>query len=334
MTILPLWGALSDVFLFLVHESNFSNQDETYRYRRAILFACHPQRLFYEPVGSDIARLQDSITSTATEIAKDGTPCTKDYFLEKKWRDGSDLRRQIEIKALGTTLKGDFGNLQYADKEEKTRASSTTDEEDWGCYFSSNPYSNDDLRRLLPSALRAVDEDYDKQWNDPSDFPEAVQEWFKGQKHILFYDSCIHSTSDIAKIFETSYMPTSTKPSTFLLRDMLRTFITVDSTVNQWKPVVTIAIRYSLKIKIQDGLQNAPDSILLEKRGVTSVMANYELGSLLALMLHGSVGEHEICNGKRHQRNCKIGNPLGGGMSSGLHVCEKKSIQFSPSLRI
>lgn len=227
ITILPLWGALCDVFLFLVHESNFSNPDETYRFRRVVLFACHPQRLYYEPAGSDLARLQDSITSTATKIAKDGTPCIKDYFLKKKWRDGSDLWRQIEIKALGTTLEKTFDTLQYVDKTKGSKdnalaAQSVTEEEGWGRYFSSNPYSNDDLRHLLPSALQAIDDHRDEQWNDPSDFPEAVREWFRGQKQILFYEFCIHGTSDIAKVFEASYMPIKAELSTFSLQDMLR----------------------------------------------------------------------------------------------------------------
>jgi hypothetical protein len=224
---LTAMGCLGRRFLFLVHESNFSNQDETYRFRRVGLFACHPQRLYYEPAGSDLARLQDSITSTATKIAKDGTPYIKDYFLKKKWRDGSDLWRQIEIKALGTTLEKAFDTLQYVDKTNGSKdnalaAQSATEEEGWGRYFGSNPYSNDDLRHLLPSALQAIDDHRDEQWNDPSHFPEAVREWFRGQKQILFYKFCIHGTSDIANVFEASYMPIKAELSTFSLQDMLR----------------------------------------------------------------------------------------------------------------
>lgn len=116
LTILPLWGALSHVFLFLVHESNFGNQDKSYRFRRVLLFACHPQRLYYEPIGSDLAQLQDSISLTATKIAQDGTPCTKDYFRNKKWRGGSDLWRQVEIKALGIAFHQTFDTLQYVER--------------------------------------------------------------------------------------------------------------------------------------------------------------------------------------------------------------------------
>jgi hypothetical protein len=227
ITILPLWGALSDVFLFLVHKSNFGNQDKIYRSWRVLLFACHPQRLYYEPVGSALAQLQDSISLTATKIAQDGTPCTKDYFRNKEWKDGSDLCRQIEIKALSMAFRRTFDTLQFVAKanscgDHVLAVADGPKEEGWGRYFSTVPHSNDELRRLLPPALQPIENDQGSRWNDPSDFPDAVQEWFRGQKEILFYGRCIHGMSDIAGIFKASCMPTNTELASFSLKEMFR----------------------------------------------------------------------------------------------------------------
>lgn len=114
-------GCLSDIFLFLVHESNFDNQDKVYRLGRVLLFACHPQRLYYEPVGSALVQLQDSISLIATKIAQDGTPCINDYFRNKKWKNESDLWRQIEIKALSMAFRQTFDTLQFVAKTNSCR---------------------------------------------------------------------------------------------------------------------------------------------------------------------------------------------------------------------
>src|SRR5436305_9021364 len=61
-TILPLWDWLEGVFLFLDHESNYENADTMFRLRRVLLFAVHPQRVFYEPRGSATLTREDKIT--------------------------------------------------------------------------------------------------------------------------------------------------------------------------------------------------------------------------------------------------------------------------------
>ena len=50
--ILPLWGHFGRILLDLVYESNFNNAEKTFTYRKFMLFATHPQRMFYEPKGS------------------------------------------------------------------------------------------------------------------------------------------------------------------------------------------------------------------------------------------------------------------------------------------
>jgi hypothetical protein len=227
ITPLPLWGALSGIFLFLVEESNFRNEDKKYRFRRVLMFACHPQRLYYEKEGSALAQQQDTIALVATKIVRDGTPCIENYFRDKKWRDPFNMRRQMEIKARNAALEEGFDTLQWVEEVRDSENSTLVDpdevEEDrWGSFFSAVPHSNDKLRQLGPLAIKSLNDDSAKQWDSPSDFPDAVQDWFRGQKEILFYSRPIHGTSDIEEIFKDSFMSTDKKSATFSLKDMLR----------------------------------------------------------------------------------------------------------------
>jgi hypothetical protein len=45
-TILPLWGFYEGVLARLVHESAFHNRQYGHRFRKILLFAVHPQRVF------------------------------------------------------------------------------------------------------------------------------------------------------------------------------------------------------------------------------------------------------------------------------------------------
>ena len=159
-------------------------------------------------------------------IAQDKTPCTKDYFRDKKWKDGSELWQQIEIKALGMGLQRSFDTLQYADKakgcgDDDLVVAGGPEEDGWGQYFSTVPYSNDELRRILPLALQSVEHDQGSRWSEPSDFPDVVQNWFRGQKEILFYGRSIHGVSDIAEVLKASFLLRNTKLASFALEDML-----------------------------------------------------------------------------------------------------------------
>jgi len=43
---LPLWGEYEDVSIILDYESNYSNAQQGYKYRRIVIFATHPQDSF------------------------------------------------------------------------------------------------------------------------------------------------------------------------------------------------------------------------------------------------------------------------------------------------
>lgn len=227
ITPLPLWGALSGIFLFLVEESNFRNEDPKYRFWRVLLFTCHPQRLYYEKEGSALAQQQDKIALVATKIVRDGTRCIENYFRDKKWRDPFNLQRQMNIKARNAALEAGFDTLQWVeevqDSENYTLGDLEGVEEDrWSGFFGAVPHSNDKLRQLGPIALKSLNDDSANQWDSPSDFPDAVQDWFRGQKNILFYSRPIHDTSDIEEIFKDSFMSTDQKSVAPSLKDILR----------------------------------------------------------------------------------------------------------------
>lgn len=103
-TVLPLWGELDGVFLFLVHESNFRNRDPRYKFRRVLLFASHPQHIFYQQAGIRITVQQDKIISTAVRVAgASGIPLTIDYFQRKRWMrlNAINLFLRTEVEPLG-----------------------------------------------------------------------------------------------------------------------------------------------------------------------------------------------------------------------------------------
>jgi hypothetical protein len=68
-SLLPLWGHFQGIFLVLVHECNFHNADKEFYFRKVILFATHPQRLFTESKGSPIAVRQDLTIEVARRLS-------------------------------------------------------------------------------------------------------------------------------------------------------------------------------------------------------------------------------------------------------------------------
>lgn len=67
---------------------------------------------------------------------------------------------------------------------------SPIDDSNWNHLFYSGPHSYDTMTQLLPKALQFFENDIGgTEWITPSDFPEPILEWFKGQKYSRFYDS-------------------------------------------------------------------------------------------------------------------------------------------------
>lgn len=133
----------------------------------------------------------------------------------------------MNIKARNAALEVGFDTLQWVEEVQDSENCTLDDleevEEDrWSGFFGAVPHSNDKLRQLGPIALKSLNDDSANQWDSPSDFPDAVQDWFRGQKKILFYSRPIHDTSDIEVIFKDSFMSTDQKSVAPLLKDILR----------------------------------------------------------------------------------------------------------------
>ena len=231
-SLLPLWGRFKGIFLALVHECNFHNADDRFRFRKVILFATHPQRFFTEPKGSAIAIRQDLIIEIAHCLGALEVDIDPKYYRSQNWRSKvpsvyelAKLKANKMMKGVITNVANDDTNSD-AKEETKTLTEflSLQDIEDsvpavepeqpnilrsrvgeWYQYFEKFPHSNDKTRRLLPAAIETAKLAISRNstdWHHPSQFPHPVLEWFKGQKDVIFYYGTVSSLADIEIAFK------------------------------------------------------------------------------------------------------------------------------------
>jgi len=199
--VLPLWGEFEGVVLMLAYEKSYGNCDHRYQFRRIMLLAPHPQRMFYEPQESHLAQRLDKTMTAATRMVRNAVPLVPGYFSQKKWlgrvlpspayRVGSLLEESIAQKSEVTILAVDQTEAATSEPVSETGA--------WDHYFG-HPLSNNDLRKLIPPAIKVLEDcepSKDVGWKEPGDFPAPLLQWFRGQKQILFAHVSISSFSDI-----------------------------------------------------------------------------------------------------------------------------------------
>ena len=126
--ILPLWGPINEILLFLVHENNFNNADKAFLYRKVLLFATHPQRMFYESRGSSIAIRQDPTFEVASYIADLKIDVDIEYYQSKKWYSKvptvyqrarmktNDLTQELSLQDVETDFKDHRTEIKAAVK--------------------------------------------------------------------------------------------------------------------------------------------------------------------------------------------------------------------------
>lgn len=204
ITAIPLWGSFANIVLYFVHEDNFANKRPGHRFRKVLLFATHPQRMFYEREGGEIAARQGRILEAAVRIADATITFQADYYQAKRWREYVPSVNQLGLyRAVRLYESFPFKYLPEVRQEPqgveatlKRRHSGR-----WGEIFSPEPHSNEAIRKMLDEATKAteaLDQGQPTKWQDPAQLPPAVLTWLKGQKQVLFYDGPINGASDIA----------------------------------------------------------------------------------------------------------------------------------------
>ena len=209
--ILPLWGRFSKILLVLVHESNFNNAEKAFMYRRVMLFATHPQRMFYEQKGSSVAVRQDLTFEAASYITDLKVSVDIEYYQSKRWYSKvPTVYQRAQMKAKDLTQKLSLQDVETVFEDHGTEIKAivkklTPQDGEWHSYLDDYPHSNNVTRKLIPAAVEAtalaIESDCEV-WQNPSQFPPAVLEWFKGQKDVLFYYGPVFSMRDIEFAFK------------------------------------------------------------------------------------------------------------------------------------
>ena len=209
--ILPLWGRFSKILLVLVHESNFNNAEKAFMYRRVMLFATHPQRMFYEQKGSSVAVRQDLTFEAASYITDLKVSVDIEYYQSKRWYSKvPTVYQRAQMKAKDLTQKLSLQDVETVFEDHGTEIKAivkklTPQDGEWHSYLDDYPHSNNVTRKLIPAAVEAtalaIESDCEV-WQNPSQFPPAVLEWFKGQKDVLFYYGPVSSMRDIEFAFK------------------------------------------------------------------------------------------------------------------------------------
>src|SRR5215469_2475611 len=203
--ILPLWGRFEGIFLGLVPESCFHNQERDYRYRKIILFAAHPQYIFYQKDGNATLRRQDLVIEAAVLMADPTMTFNHSYYQSGAFRvNQPSIYERARQKILKTNILGSVQDPTYdSDDDETDDRFETGTQPSWKDYFKPNPHSNDMIRKLLPDALRSIREtSHDSDWTHPSQFPTEVMKWYEGQKQVIFYYNTVHGIDDVQIAFE------------------------------------------------------------------------------------------------------------------------------------
>ncbi|KAL9124179.1 MAG: hypothetical protein Q9217_006469 [Psora testacea] len=158
-TILPLWDRFNGIFLVLIHESNFDNADERYEYRRVILFAAHPHRMFYEQIGSLVAVRQDQTFEVTSLITDLKVEVDTKYYQLKKWYGKiptPSQRAHTKARELLSLL-----DIEKTPKEQKNENKAIEEKVglqhgEWDIFFNDISYSNRKTRALLSIALEIL----------------------------------------------------------------------------------------------------------------------------------------------------------------------------------
>jgi len=208
VTLLPLWGEYYGLFLGLLHETNFSNKQDGYRFRKVILFASHPQHLFYEKRQSHTLTRQDLTLKAAVSMADPTIQFDPEYHQLRKWHlhtpsiyQLAEQKAKEEARLEKLELYKDLFQLPLS-QPDANQTAPQLDSGGWDIYFNKYLHSDSQIRLLLPRAIAAISTDTEQDWVTPDQFHPDVLEWFQGQKEVLFWYGPVSGCDDIAEAFE------------------------------------------------------------------------------------------------------------------------------------
>lgn len=207
-TVIPLWGHFQGVFLFLLHEVNFQNHDERYMFRKVLLFAAHPQHMFYQRRGFD--HIQDRILEAAVLMADPSLNFNPNYFKHRLWESRVSLAH-MNKRFLDRALMEMLGSLQEPCHDHRhpglgqTTLEMNGKDDSWNLFWDRKPSSNEATRSLLPAAVAAIQSEPDETWKYPSDIPSSVSAWLQGQAEALFDGQFISCADDFVQATESYY---------------------------------------------------------------------------------------------------------------------------------
>ena len=191
--ILPLWGDYSGVSIVLDRESNYKNSGTGHTYRRIIVFALHPERSLY-PISEENQR-QDKLVAVAARISQ--VQFKERYYTIMLWKGSvpTSFRNAIRRKYFNTKTN----ELPVVEL-----SASKGQEKDLNVAFINGvPSSISASRVLVRRALAEIHIHGDLDGLDSLvDFPNAVQEWLKGQNEVLFKSWTTTSCADIRNSYK------------------------------------------------------------------------------------------------------------------------------------
>lgn len=217
--ILPLWGEFHGLLLLLCLEKGYSNPDNRYKLRRVMLAAHRPEIVFYQ--GDIASSRQEKIMIAAIRMSGDAkTYWENGYYSRKLWLSRvsnvdrlheSEANTDCDISSIQTTR----ATTILRDNEIPSGLDQDDDRGAWDDYlFLYRPYSNEELRDVIPQALIALGEATlsPENWRVPTDLPEPVQKWLRGQRHVLFPKTPISSFQDFTDAISSILnVPTGTE---------------------------------------------------------------------------------------------------------------------------
>ena len=158
-------------------------------------------------------------------------PYLKGCYSNKTWLGSvpTALQRK-EIKAFGNIISRQqqpAAGTVLEDRDINECQDSYSVKGYWHVYFSHWPCSNEELRALVPDALRALDTyDSSHEWELPTDMPGPVLEWFQGKKEIPFASISDSSFNDIVTKILGVLSTNPNRLSTCSLQQVIRQILT------------------------------------------------------------------------------------------------------------